>query len=85
MATPSEWWASLPPLTRLYGASCFGATLATQLGMVSPASLALFWSQTLGQLQARHASAAASFRRRRAARGLAWRGETALRRTQCGR
>ena len=86
MATPSEWWASLPPLTRLYGASCFGATLATQLGLVSPASLALFWGYTLRQLQARRACA----RPRccaggvlRASLGVALR--LATRRDECGR
>jgi Derlin-2/3 len=53
MATPGEWFASLPPLTRLYGASCFAATLATQLGLVSPYALVLFWKPVFSELQAR--------------------------------
>eukprot|EP00899_Mesostigma_viride_P002384 jgi/Mesvir1/12146/Mv00398-RA.1 len=33
MSSPGDWWASLPPFTRIYGAACFGTTLAFQLGL----------------------------------------------------
>ena len=68
MATPGEWFSSLPPLTRLYGASCFAATLASQLGLVSHYALVLFWKPVFSELQAR------STRRGRCARLRGFRG-----------
>lgn len=58
MSNPAaEWWSSLPPLTKLYGAACLGATLASRLALLSPVQLALLWPLVTRRLQARRSEA----------------------------
>ncbi|GAQ79084.1 hypothetical protein KFL_000240150 [Klebsormidium nitens] len=51
MATPGEWYHSLPPVSRTFGTLCFGATVANALGLVSPMSLILSWDLIFKKFQ----------------------------------
>ena len=53
MASPSEWYASLPPITKIWGVSCFAATAFFYLGLTNPMNLALIWPLALTKFQAR--------------------------------
>ena len=49
--SPQAWYASLPPITKLYGTACVATTVATMLGLVSPMQLILHWPAVIGRLQ----------------------------------
>jgi len=38
---PADWYATLPPITRLWATACFASSTLAYLGLVKPASLAL--------------------------------------------
>jgi Derlin-2/3 len=52
--TPQAWYASLPPITKLYGTACVATTVATMLGLVSPMQLIMHWPAVIGRLQVLH-------------------------------
>lgn len=49
--SPSDWYFSLPPITRLYGTVCVAATLLSVLGLLNPIQLFLSWPLIVGKLQ----------------------------------
>ena len=49
--SPSDWYYSLPPITRLYGTVCVAATLLSVLGLLNPIQLFLSWPLIVGKLQ----------------------------------
>ncbi|CAI9100474.1 OLC1v1037586C2 [Oldenlandia corymbosa var. corymbosa] len=42
MSSPAEYYASLPPVTKLFGTVCFACTVICQLGILSPYHFAYF-------------------------------------------
>ncbi|GLC37871.1 hypothetical protein PLESTB_001485000 [Pleodorina starrii] len=43
----NNWYTSLPPITRIYGTTLFGASLLLALQMLNPFWLALIWSRVV--------------------------------------
>ncbi|VFQ81382.1 unnamed protein product [Cuscuta campestris] len=41
MASPAEYYKSLPPISKAYGTACLAVTVAFALGVVNPANIAL--------------------------------------------
>ena len=51
MATPEEWYRSLPPVTRGYMTSAVAATLTVQLGLLDPSLMHLDFPSIFGSLE----------------------------------
>ncbi|EOA17234.1 hypothetical protein CARUB_v10005507mg [Capsella rubella] len=51
MSSPGEYYNSLPPITKAYGTLCFFTTVAKQLGLLSPAYIALLPELVIKQFQ----------------------------------
>ena len=51
MSSPTEWYASLPPLTRAYGTGVVVATVGAKFGLISPYALLLSWPAVTQKLQ----------------------------------
>jgi len=51
MSSPGEWYAELPPITKLYGTTCVLLTLATQFQLLNPYLLVLDWGAVMHKFE----------------------------------
>ena len=50
-ASPSDWYNSLPPVSKAWGTACFACTLLSQFGLVDLRNLYLNWALVKGKFQ----------------------------------
>ena len=51
MASPEEWYRSLPPVTRAYATAAVAATIVTQLGVLAPRAMILSFPDIFQNLE----------------------------------
>ena len=51
--TPADFWRSLPPVIKLYGAACVATTIAAGLGVLPYPLIVLLWPRILRRLEVR--------------------------------
>ena len=51
--TPADFWKSLPPVIKLYGAACVFTTISAGLGILPYPLILLLWPRILRRLEVR--------------------------------
>mmetsp|Transcript_38064 Transcript_38064/g.72966 ORF Transcript_38064/g.72966 Transcript_38064/m.72966 type:complete len:244 (-) Transcript_38064:345-1076(-) len=51
MASPGDWYADLPPISKIFGTSCVLVTVAVATGIANPAVFILDWGMVLYKFQ----------------------------------
>lgn len=51
--TPADFWRSLPPVIKLYGAACVATTISAGLGVLPYPLILLLWPRILRRLEVR--------------------------------
>jgi Derlin-2/3 len=51
MSSPGDWYASLPPISKLFGTSCVMTTVLVTLGLLNPRLLVLNYELVLFKFQ----------------------------------
>ncbi len=51
--SPGDWWGTLPPVIKLFGAACAATTTAASFGLLPYPLILLSWTKILRRLEVR--------------------------------